>query len=100
MAAPDNQPNKPTKPRKPQDANYVRKRVPVQKLQRMKSALESQITSGTGSDGKKLTVRELVGLCNSAASLARPLAMADKDAGDKIKKLKAAKNQAVWHDQN
>src|ERR1700730_6705022 len=36
--------------------------------------LESQITSGTGADGKKLTVRELIGPCNSAAILARPLA--------------------------
>jgi hypothetical protein len=86
------------KPRKPQDPNYVRKRVPVQKLQKMIAAIEQKVEDDKAAPAdKRLTVRELVSLCNSAASLARPLALADKDAGDQVKKrLKAAMDKSAF----
>lgn len=92
------EPIKETKPRKPQDPNYVRKRVPVQKLQKMISVIEQRVAADkTAPQDQKLSVRELVSLCNSAASLARPLALADKDAGDQAKKkLKAAESKFAF----
>lgn len=92
------EPTKETKPRKPQDPDYIRKRVPVQKLQKMISVIEQRVAADkVAPQDQKLSVRELVSLCNSAASLARPLALADKDAGDKAKKrTKASGIQAVF----
>jgi hypothetical protein len=91
-------PEKPAKPRKPQDPDYVRKRVPVQKLQKLIAAIEEKVAADKEApQDKKLSAKELVSLCNSAASLARPLALADKDAADQTKKkLKAASSQTVW----
>jgi len=75
------------KPRKPQDPNYIRKRVPVQKLQKLIAAIEQKVEDDKAAPvDKRLSAKELVALCNSASALARPLAMADKAAGDQVKK--------------